>query len=179
MICYIFDTGVVLRTLLPSAFPSPSGEAELIKHRIDQYVMTQWVDNKASLIIPNFIVSEVLRNFAKIFCFDEKQGINQRVSKYAEAKKYFIRSIKYAPIFDDHNHRKHDQINKFINYELNRHHILNLDKIFEFDYRTTPISKPLRKCDKITALFRGICRFTPCGFENAGRKVCHPYPDAQ
>lgn len=154
MICYIFDTGIILRTFLPSGlFPSDPisneiNEAELVSKRIRQHVFTHWVRNEASLIIPNFIVAETLRKFAQIFCFDEKLPINTRIHRYAEAKKIFIRWIKYRTIFGDH-HSREEEVNRFINYELNRHHILNLDRIFEFDYRTSPIKKSLSAPDAL------------------------------
>jgi len=140
MISYLFDTSVILRTFLPDRlFPNEEIRAKEVQSRIKAHVFPQWVDNEACLVIPNFIVAETLKIIAGIFLGDEKVDISQRISNYDRFKNYFIGWIKYRPILNEQ--REKGQVNKFFTYELNRHHTLNLDDVFKFDYQTLPIKK--------------------------------------
>lgn len=148
MISYLFDTSVILRTFLPSRlFPNEEQRAQRVKDRIKNYAFPQWVDNEACLIIPNFIVAETLKIIAGIFMGDEKIDINQRVTHYDNFKNTFIGWIKYRPLLDEH--REMVQVNKFFTYELNRHHTLNLDDVFKFDYQTLPLERNLSSHDSL------------------------------
>lgn len=138
MIAYIFDTGVILRTFFPpDRFTGDEKRSALAKQRIERIILPQWVTSQASLIVPNFVVAETLKIFAEYFLSDESKTFKERYSSYEEAKDVLINWISYKPVFNES--RKPDEENKFFNYELNRHHLLNLDKIFEYDFKTIPI----------------------------------------
>lgn len=139
MIVYILDTGVVLRTIFPPDYFDNKEMATTTQRRMQQQVLPQWVLNQASLIVPNFVVAETLKFLAHFFLFDDQKSFDARKKDYESAKNIFIDWVRYKTDFDPG--KKDKEVNKFFNYELNRHHILNLDKIFECDFTTTPIEK--------------------------------------
>jgi len=140
MICYLFDTTVVLRTfLLPKRFENDEKRSQRTRERVAKYVFSQWVKEEACLIIPNFIVAEVLKIFAELFMADETEPIQRRLGRYKNFKNGFIKWVKYRKMFDETKIK--DEVNKFFNYELNRHNILDLDRVLQFDFDTTPIEK--------------------------------------
>lgn len=140
MIVYLFDTSVATRVFLPSKLFAKQykGEerAELVKEKIKKYVFPQWVKKQADLFLPNFIIAETLFLFAQATMRNQSIPFEKRIQKYSELKSSFIGWVKYQPVVK--SLREASQVNRFFNYELNRHHILNLDKIMEFDNQTEP-----------------------------------------
>lgn len=149
MIYYVLDTCVIIPNYFDPPKPinpfSPTSQEQYsIKKdkRIRDcfaFICSQWLKKEAMLIVPNFVVAEILNYFA--YHQFRKLGQNKEQAKdgYKRLKDRFIDQIRYSPHLDFE--RKSDGEKWFFNYELNRHHILNLDKIFPIEHNTFPLEQ--------------------------------------
>jgi len=149
MIFYVFDTCAVKFKYFDSPQPvnpkEPTSQEQYEIKRYERvqnslaYITAQWVDKKAMLIIPNFVIAEMLNIFAFHHYRELKKSARVAKKDYERVKDIFIGQIRYS---GKQSIQERIQSKKyFFNYELNRHHLLNLDKIFPIEHSTPPLKR--------------------------------------
>lgn len=154
MIYYVLDTSVIIPNYFQSPDPAKT-PAYLIKkdiriREVFAYICSQWIAQKAILIVPNFVIAEVLNYFASSHFRGTNKTPNQAKKDYEELRDKFIGKVKY-----NQNQTLNDRKGTkrwFFNYELNRHHILSLDRVFPIEHTTEPIKKEPNVRDGYTHL---------------------------
>jgi len=149
MIYYVFDTNALKRiySAPPQAKnpqkPTSQERCEIKQHKRATksfaYICSQWIREEVILIVPNFVIAELLNCFAYQHFRNLGKNPTQANKDYQKVKDRFIEQIRYSPNI---TFEKKQEIKKwFFNYELNRHHILNLDKILPIEHTTEPLKK--------------------------------------
>lgn len=146
MIYYVLDTGVIL----PNYFNPPhkskdtkrADKLKLQDKRIREcyaYIYAQWIKEEAKLIIPNFILAETINQFAYYHFRELGKTKEQAKRDFLKLKEKFINQVIYTPELSKDIETQEQKC--FFNYELNRHHILNLEHIIPIEHTTEPIQK--------------------------------------
>jgi len=142
MIYYVLDSGVLInRYKRPEDIPARNRRYFDNTIECYGYIKSQWVMGAAILIVPNFTISEIFNFFAFHYFRRENAGNSSRANgNYLTFVKNLIEKIQYTPL--ESLKQRHELNKMYLNYELNRHHILELDKIMPVEHTTEPLVKP-------------------------------------
>lgn len=148
MIFYVLDTNLILSQCLPPpTITNPTTPTPLEKDKtrnynnrkkVFQHILTQWFTDDAILIVPNFIVSEVLNKLASYSYRESGLSKTNAKVKYEYSKNLFLKMISYDAKQTYEQRRANGRC--FFNYELNRHHVLSLDIILPIEHTTEPLT---------------------------------------